>query len=335
MAAPTLRWSDKLVTASITSHVAPIPPGGTIQSGDTLVVMVSADGSAATATPPTGWIQVATVERSSTLCRAFVWKKENASGSETTADFTFTTSSGRPWAMVTAVLSTSTNETATTQGNTSGTSKTLPAYTTAGADRLTLAVAAYETSTSDPVIAAHPSGWTSFETDGQRTTAGLSTDTGQGAWYRVDASSGAKSSSAYTLSVASQSVSIVVPFYVTAANVPPTANAGSDQTVDADATVTLTGAASTDSDGSIIGYSWAHTSGPNSGLSSSTVVSPTYTASNPGTDVWTLTVTDDRGGTATDSVSITVNPRPPHAYIKRSGVLVLRRIWVKHGGVLT
>lgn len=88
-------------------------------------------------------------------------------------------------------------------------------------------------------------------------------------------------------------------------NVAPTANAGPDQTVASGATVTLTGAGSSDSDGTIASYSWALTSGPAATLSSSSAVSPTFAAgTGPSTRVFTLTVTDDGGLTGTDTVTI-------------------------------
>ena len=91
------------------------------------------------------------------------------------------------------------------------------------------------------------------------------------------------------------------------ANQSPNANAGADQTVvDADGSggeiVTLDGTASADPDGSIATYSWAE---------GATVVA---NGSNPtadlavGSHTITLTVTDNDGATATDTVVVTVDP---------------------------
>ena len=93
-------------------------------------------------------------------------------------------------------------------------------------------------------------------------------------------------------------------------NAPPSANAGADQAVtDSDGNgtqgVTLNGGASSDSDGTIVSYLWredASTLG--------TGVSPTVSFS-VGTHTLTLQVTDDDGATATDSVTVTVNPFVP------------------------
>lgn len=89
-------------------------------------------------------------------------------------------------------------------------------------------------------------------------------------------------------------------------NVPPTANAGPDQTlteasgaggVDA----TLDGRASTDSDGSITSYVWTE-----GATQVATGSRPTVWLS-VGTHTLTLTVTDDDGAVDTDTVRITVN----------------------------
>ena len=92
----------------------------------------------------------------------------------------------------------------------------------------------------------------------------------------------------------------------TPTNQPPTANAGADQSVtDVDnngsETVTLNGAGSTDSDGTIVSYSWIE-----GGSQIATGATPTVDLS-VGTHNITLTVTDDDGATAFDTVVITVD----------------------------
>jgi hypothetical protein len=87
-------------------------------------------------------------------------------------------------------------------------------------------------------------------------------------------------------------------------NQPPLANAGPDQTVAADsggsATVTLDGSASLDPDGSIVSYSWV--------TGATTLTGPNPSHDFPvGTHVVTLTVTDNGGASATDTVTITVS----------------------------
>ena len=90
-------------------------------------------------------------------------------------------------------------------------------------------------------------------------------------------------------------------------NLPPLADAGSDQTVpdnDRDGTelVTLDGSASSDRDGSIVSYEWREGNTP-----IATGATPAVWLS-VGTHTLTLEVTDDDGDSATDSVVVAVNP---------------------------
>ena len=98
--------------------------------------------------------------------------------------------------------------------------------------------------------------------------------------------------------------------YVTVSNViiPPVANAGVDQSVDEDTIATLSGSG-TDSNGTVVAYSWVQTSGPAVSLTSPTSATTSFTA--PLVDmntvlVFELTVTDNDGATATDTINITV-----------------------------
>ena len=86
---------------------------------------------------------------------------------------------------------------------------------------------------------------------------------------------------------------------------PPVANAGLDQrNVDTGAMVTLDGSGST---GDELEYAWTQDTGATVTLSSITVVMPTFTAPTLANDlVFTLTVTDKDGVTATDTVRIFV-----------------------------
>jgi len=93
----------------------------------------------------------------------------------------------------------------------------------------------------------------------------------------------------------------------TSDNLTPSANAGPDQTVtDTDnsgsESVILDGSASTDSDGTITSYSWSE-----GGVEIATGATPAVDLA-VGTHVITLTVTDNDDLTATDDVTITVQP---------------------------
>jgi len=92
---------------------------------------------------------------------------------------------------------------------------------------------------------------------------------------------------------------------------PPSANAGGDQTITLPTnSVTLAGSG-TESNGTIGSYAWVKTSGPTPG----TITTPgqaqtTVTGLVQGVYTFQLTVIDNSGITATDVVTITVNPDP-------------------------
>ena len=95
------------------------------------------------------------------------------------------------------------------------------------------------------------------------------------------------------------------------ANLPPVANAGSDQILtdtggDGSEAVLLNGSGSTDSDGTIVSYVWRR---------GATVIAlgatPAAVSLPVGVHTITLQVTDDLGATATDTVDIAINAAPP------------------------
>jgi len=108
---------------------------------------------------------------------------------------------------------------------------------------------------------------------------------------------------------ATDNVQIIV---LAAANVPPTANAGSNITITLPtSSVTLTAIASTDSDGTIVSYLWQKISGPNGGtIASPNSLTTTINSLQKGTYNFTLTVTDDDGATGTTTIQIIVNKAP-------------------------
>ena len=93
-------------------------------------------------------------------------------------------------------------------------------------------------------------------------------------------------------------------------NAPPTVDAGDNQTVNVDELVTLTAVAS-DIDGVISEYSWIQEQddAPTVSLSDDDMDIITFTAPNVSRDTvfsFNVTVTDDNGQTATDSIEVTV-----------------------------
>jgi RHS repeat-associated protein len=99
-------------------------------------------------------------------------------------------------------------------------------------------------------------------------------------------------------------------------DVAPVANAGPDQTVYAGTQVTLSGSASTDSDGLPLSYQWSLTTMPDGSvatLTSTTTVSTSFTADIPGTYVAHLIVNDGYLNSLPSKVTISTNDVPPVA----------------------
>ena len=95
-------------------------------------------------------------------------------------------------------------------------------------------------------------------------------------------------------------------------NLPPTVDAGNDQTALPSATVNLSTTAS-DSDGTVVSYSWSQTAGDTVSLSSPDSSSTSFAMpSNPTATAFSFTVavTDNNGASSSDTVTITVH-RPP------------------------
>ncbi|SFB99476.1 PQQ-binding-like beta-propeller repeat protein [Pseudoalteromonas denitrificans] len=101
-----------------------------------------------------------------------------------------------------------------------------------------------------------------------------------------------------------------------AINQNPTANAGQDQQVNEAQVISLSGQAS-DSDGTIVGFNWQQTSGPNVSILDNDKATASFTAPNVLSItelIFNFTVTDNSGGQASDQVSIFVSPvnQPPN-----------------------
>ncbi len=111
---------------------------------------------------------------------------------------------------------------------------------------------------------------------------------------------------------ASDSISILVN--PVPANVLPTVNAGADRTLVLPANSVSITATSADSDGTIASYSWSQVSGPSTAvLSGVTTITLSASSLIQGTYVFRISVTDNRGGIANDSISIIVSPSAPSA----------------------
>jgi PKD repeat protein len=91
-------------------------------------------------------------------------------------------------------------------------------------------------------------------------------------------------------------------------NESPTAGAGPNQTVNYAQTVTLNGAGSSDPEGGVLAYAWTL-----NGVQIATGANPAVGPFDIGSHAITLTVTDDHGATATDSMVIYVVNEAPVA----------------------
>jgi PKD repeat protein len=107
---------------------------------------------------------------------------------------------------------------------------------------------------------------------------------------------GASSSDTATISVGS------------VANVPPTANAGANQSALTLVALTFNGGGSSDPDGTIASYAWNFGDG-----ATGSGVSAAHSYASSGVYTVTLIVTDNKGATATDTATATITNRPPTA----------------------
>lgn len=112
-----------------------------------------------------------------------------------------------------------------------------------------------------------------------------------------------------------------------ASNQSPIANAGLNQTLPfGTESVTLDGSASNDPDGTIKAYKWSLISGATVPISDSTIAKPVVKGLKGGQYIFELTVTDDKGATATAQVKVIVSltsNQPPIADAGANQVIVL------------
>ena len=98
---------------------------------------------------------------------------------------------------------------------------------------------------------------------------------------------------------------------VSATNVAPISNAGSDKVITLPTTSTTLIGSGSDADGTISAYLWTKVSGPTGGtISTSTTSTTNITALQQGVYVFRLRVTDNVGAVGNDDVTVTVNPIP-------------------------
>lgn len=104
-------------------------------------------------------------------------------------------------------------------------------------------------------------------------------------------------------------------------NQPPIANAGNNQSVNEGATVVLAGSG-TDPDGTISSYAWTQIAGPNVSLANANSATASFVAPQVTADIvlsFRLTVTDNQGATANDTVNVTVRNIANNPPIAKAG----------------
>lgn len=97
-------------------------------------------------------------------------------------------------------------------------------------------------------------------------------------------------------------------------NILPVANAGADKIITLPVNTTALTGTGTDSDGTISAYLWRQLTGPVGTGNIATATNASTIAFNlvQGTYTFELKVTDNNGGTNTDTISVLVNPVPPN-----------------------
>jgi PKD repeat protein len=101
-------------------------------------------------------------------------------------------------------------------------------------------------------------------------------------------------------------------------NILPQAEATGPNEGTAESPISFSSSGSSDTDGEIVEYLWDFGDG-----TTSTEANPTHTFEEEGTYTITLTVTDDRGDTAIDSYTLTVEPKPFPILLLAGAVLLI------------
>ena len=119
----------------------------------------------------------------------------------------------------------------------------------------------------------------------------------------------------------SDSVFVTVNAAIPPANQTPNANAGADISVNLpNPVILLNGSASSDPDGTIVGFNWIKISGAGAiTIVNSTTATPNVVGVQQGVYVFELTVTDNNGATAKDQVTVTVGVGPNQAPVALAG----------------
>lgn len=318
-------------TAINTAMAGTLP--ATISNGSLALAFVTNNSASTLSGVTSGWTLIAGPTTIATFNNQCIWLYAKAVGvADESAAFAGTLSTSGRWTVSITVIPGAASSLDVAAAYSAGSSETITslafgAVTPVTANDMLMIfgsryIPAASTATSTP-----PSGYTELVDAATTNTSGAKFGNWVGYKQLSGQAGSAQGAPTVTLDAAGNMNGWIVAIAPGATNVPPTANAGPDQTaVEPYTTVTLTSAASASNDSGTLTRSWAHTSGPSStgALSSTTATSPTV-PSSPGltdqTDVWTVTITDSVGtsNTATDSVSITTLAAT-EGYLNGSGV---------------
>ncbi len=113
----------------------------------------------------------------------------------------------------------------------------------------------------------------------------------------------------------------IVKVMVNAAlNVPPTANAGADQSITLPTNIVTLSGSGNDPDGTIVSYSWTKVSGPgNYDFDNSNAAETNVSGLTEGVYQFQLQVTDNKGSTGTAIIQISVNAAPNQPPVANAG----------------
>lgn len=269
-----------------------------VEPGDLLVLNV-AGANAATQTPPTGWTQVASVAPTGVLTT--VWQRAAAAGD---AGAPVTVTFGALQKADVSVLAYSGARidpagVATATDASAAGAHTQPAVTASAAGSRVLwfwnVKSSATTTLSLPGGTVSRSAFTGTGTGYVTTLAAESADTVSGTAPRPSSTADGVATGRTTM------VAVVLAPRATVANQPPTA----DVTASCSGLVcSFDGSTSTDPDGTVTGYAWDFGDG-----TTGSGVTTSHTFAAAGNHAVTLTVTDDKGATA--SQQVTVSPSAP------------------------
>lgn len=339
MAATALAGTGNLVTvtAGSANNVA-LPKPGNTSDGDYLVAFVYLrNGGGTITTPGAEWGVLATINTVDETFAAYV-KKIPSAAAETATSYTFSNSAGSSRAVghifrvIGADQTTFQHAYGAQANHTGSTSVTLPAVTTTGGNKLLLAFAINNnTTTGTASLFTAPAGMTTLvqATADNGTSATATTWVGQ----EVIAAAGSTGTRVPTISPAAANVGGFM-VAVNSSNTPPTVAAIADQIKAAGAGATVT-AVPTDVDGTISSHLWTVEKAPFGttapSLTNATTATVTVGALSVGTTILKYIATDNSGLQSTPVYARLLVPAASSVPVKASRLKSNGGGWITGG----